>query len=101
MEISHSNQNIYESIEGYLNGNRNAVNNVPKIIRDLQNRIWALKMSGCQVVSFRSVVKFFRRTFQKKKSAKKMGYNHFYTDEERRLIYEAKNRRFDTFYEIY
>lgn len=94
MEIDESNQNIYESIEGYLDGNHN-VDNVPKIVRDLQNRIWALKMSGCQIVSFRSVVKFFRRTFHKKKSAKKRGYNHFYTDEERRLIYEAKNRQYD------
>ena len=95
MEISLSNENIYESIEGYFDKNHN-VSNVPKIIRDLQNRIWALKLSGCQVVSFRSVVNFFRRKLNKRKSAKKLGYNHFYTDEERRLFIEVKNRRYDT-----
>lgn len=95
MEIGYSNENIFESIEGYFDKNRNA-SNVPKIIRDLQNRIWALKLSGCQVVSFQSVVNFFRRKFYKRKSAKKLGYIHFYTDEERRLFFEVKNRRYDT-----
>lgn len=94
MEITHSNPNIYESIEGYVDGNHN-VDKVPKVLRDLQNRMWALKLSGCQIVSYRSVVNFFRRKFHKKKSAKKRGYNHFYTDEERRLIYEAKNLHFN------
>lgn len=95
MEIACSNDNIFESIEGYFDENNN-VRTVPKLIRDLQSRIYALKMSDCQIVSFRSVMNFFRRKFQKRMSAKKLGYNHFYTDEERRLISEAKNRRYDT-----
>lgn len=96
MEITFSTENIFESIEGYIDENNN-VRTVPKIIRDLQSRICALKLSGCQVVSFRSVMNFFRRKFQKRLSAKKLGYSHFYTDEERRLIFEVKNfRRYDT-----
>lgn len=96
MEINFSTENLYESIEGYFDENNN-VRTIPKIIRDLQSRIYALKMSGCQVVSFRSVMNFFRRKFQKRISAKKLGYNHFYTDEERRLIFEVNNRpRYDT-----
>lgn len=96
MEIACLNDNLCESIEGYFDENNN-VRTVPKIIRDLQSRICALKLSGCQVVSFRSVMNFFRRKFHKRMSAKKLGYNHFYTDDERRLIFEVKNlRRYDT-----
>lgn len=95
MEIGCTNENLTESIEGYFHQNHN-VSNLPKVIRDLQSRIWALKFSGCQVVSFRSVMNFFRRKFFKRKSAKELGYHHFYTDEERRLIFEVINQRYDS-----
>lgn len=94
MEIGCTHEDVYESVEGYFDQNHD-VSNVPKVIRDLQSRIWALKLSGCHVISFRSVVKFFRRKFNKKKSAKKLGYDHFYTDAERRLIFKVKNPRYD------
>lgn len=77
MDIARTYENIFDESE-YGTKSKH----MPKILEMLQNRLWALKISGCKLVSFKSFVKFFGKRIATKKSAKKQGYRQMFTEEE-------------------
>lgn len=89
MDISRAHENLFESIENCFDDN-NETSYMPKMFQTLQSRVWALKISGCKLASFKSVMNFFRKRIHTKKSAKKQGYRQMYTEEEIRYTQQCK-----------
>lgn len=80
MDIARTYENLFEHFEKCSDNSSNS--NLPRALQILRNRVWALKLSGCKLASFKSVVHFFRKKFPTKKSAKKQGYKQMFTEEE-------------------
>lgn len=92
MDLARTHENIFEHFEKCSDDN-SKLNNIPRVLQTWQNRLWALKLSGCKLASFKSFVNFFRRKVHTKKSAKKQGYKQMFTEEEIRYnLIELKKR---------
>lgn len=90
MDISRTHEDLFESIENSFEDSIEN-SNMPRVLKTLQSRLWALKISGCKLASFKSVMNFFRKRIQTKKSAKKQGYRQMYTEDEIRYIQTPKS----------
>lgn len=82
MDLARTHENIFEHFDFKCFNENPKKNNVPRILQTWNNRMWALKLSGCKLTSFKSLVHFFRKKFHTKKSAKKQGYRQMFTEEE-------------------
>lgn len=81
MDIARTYENLFEQSEKSFDDDSNS-KNIPRVLQILRNKMWALKLSGCKLASFNSVVNFFRKKIPSKKSAKKQGYKQMFTEEE-------------------